>query len=1097
MAFHRLSVPAYFGGLPGGYDYINNALAGSPSFAGGIKASGPNVGTYFIGWGDSAGTEDANRPHKALAENCDALDDLFRRDLAVPQLTADVEAVGSVSSIVLPVGTFVGLPGTPNTQAGIATFVDVVDANDRDITVAATGAKVRVTSITGATPGDGFSTATVTLNLSPAIPTGTIYRVYYGARGNLATLPADALTFLGIRGIQEVSSDFLDFKKQISRSSGANVAALVGSVFETPDGVRLTKAATQAFDVDPDGTVGGTHSWTFRKGRDASAVTVVRFTDETITSLVGAVQLVSGAALQFLGTGLLRDANLLASTDTYLALTSATAAAGDQFFRVGERATTGTTATTSLAKLVNGRWTITVGDGVISFGDFSGADAVREALLYLSTSMTAIKAYRILVKPGAYILTTPTQLFVPSEYDVVIEGQARGLSSGSGFTRITSTTSAFAVVSLGANAKLTLKNLTIERSSGSSLLASGVIPSAAIYIDSCFINGLGIKLTDPTPYASERTVLRVENSRLKGPPTVGVPLIDLEFHNPLSAERNYLFQNSTLESGADDTPLVRIKAGSSGLILSHTGDFLFENCLCKLLSATLTGADMTGNCGLLEIDPNGSNLGASTGLLVDKVHYRNTDVWANHLGTGLVSCLLYLRIGADSTHAAALRVLHIEGGRWICPQVPTAFIPVYIGEYNTTATATHIERVILNNWVVGFSNDAGITAAAYSFGTGTAETWAGAVGSLTQSVGAVTIACSKLTSKNINFVGSLGLSNHGEFWFEGQYDLDVDGIFITILSAGTAGVAPYHRVKFSPALAFLPGARSVRNVSIYGGNLACVKESVANYCSGGILLRPNGKLVLDNCHVRNLGSSAAGGGSGFTLMLEGSTNAQAKGLTLRECIATNCDDSGFMAFQDNTGTSPTILENLRIVGGEFSSNGGGTTNLVGACGIFINAEPGAGNLLTPKHVVVEGTTCSANASRGIRMYFTAFGDAPNAVSTGFRVLNNTCIENCSTYAGPEIEIGQAGGAGSDPPICTVTGNHCSGSAARGCIGIRLPDNVAIPINDQSTSSMQNVDGLESGYTDGTGASQSDRIFYTAAILSNSTCLHNHAFLVNV
>ena len=44
MGFHRLTVPSYYGGLPGGYDYINNAVSGTPANANGVLPSGPNTG---------------------------------------------------------------------------------------------------------------------------------------------------------------------------------------------------------------------------------------------------------------------------------------------------------------------------------------------------------------------------------------------------------------------------------------------------------------------------------------------------------------------------------------------------------------------------------------------------------------------------------------------------------------------------------------------------------------------------------------------------------------------------------------------------------------------------------------------------------------------------------------------------------------------------------------------------------------------------------------------------------------------------------------------------------------------------------------------
>jgi len=199
MGFHRLTVPSYTGGLPGGYDYINNAVSGTPALADGPKVGGLNSGSYYVGLSDDSTSEATNRPHNALAENCDILDDLFRRDIAVRVKTASVTAVGVVASVTIAgAGQYLGAGGTPNTTEGIATFVEVVDSNGDPIFSG--GVPVRVTSITGDTPGAGFSSAvSITYNFTPSIPNGTSYQLLYSTRGNLASFPFEQLCHLKFR----------------------------------------------------------------------------------------------------------------------------------------------------------------------------------------------------------------------------------------------------------------------------------------------------------------------------------------------------------------------------------------------------------------------------------------------------------------------------------------------------------------------------------------------------------------------------------------------------------------------------------------------------------------------------------------------------------------------------------------------------------------------------------------------------------------------------------------------------------------------------------------------------------------------------------
>jgi hypothetical protein len=193
--FHRLAIPSYFGGLPGGYDYINNAVSGTPAFADGQKGGGPNVGSYFIAFGEDATSADANRPALALAQNTDFLDDLMHRDLALP-VRLDGTAVGPVPSILITgPGVFMG--GIGDT---LEDLFHLTDQNGDDIVVG--GTKVVVTSAVDSglvVVGGGFSLGNVTVTFNLSIPDTTLYSLYYGERTNLATLPADFLTTMRIR----------------------------------------------------------------------------------------------------------------------------------------------------------------------------------------------------------------------------------------------------------------------------------------------------------------------------------------------------------------------------------------------------------------------------------------------------------------------------------------------------------------------------------------------------------------------------------------------------------------------------------------------------------------------------------------------------------------------------------------------------------------------------------------------------------------------------------------------------------------------------------------------------------------------------------
>lgn len=231
MTFHRLSTPTYFGGLLSGYDYVNNPPAngdaGVAAFADGKKASGVNAGTYWVAFGEDGTSNDVNRGFHALAENTDILDNLLRRDLALTARTSDVTAGSAVSSVVIAGQVFVGASGASNTQDQRDQLVSVLDNNDNELLVGAVKVQASLihdgssVNVVGTQASGFYSSPTVNFNV--AIPIGTTYRLYYGFRSNLATLPQDAFTSIKIRGAQEVEASVEQlFRDLHSTQAGTN-----------------------------------------------------------------------------------------------------------------------------------------------------------------------------------------------------------------------------------------------------------------------------------------------------------------------------------------------------------------------------------------------------------------------------------------------------------------------------------------------------------------------------------------------------------------------------------------------------------------------------------------------------------------------------------------------------------------------------------------------------------------------------------------------------------------------------------------------------------------------------------------------------------
>ncbi len=208
--FHRLEAPpadydlgADPGPLPATYDYINNSPSAATGTAAseraqastGPKPSGFNSGTYFLAWRDPAISANVNRLAKALAENDDYLDKLFRRRMAEVTKT----------SVVLAGAGFFELPGVKvytgtDPAAPANTLVQFLTAGataDEEVFIASSMSYIRATDIQPA--GGGASVVGSGWVTSPRIvlsgsATGT-FQVYYLKQASLARIGPGALSY--------------------------------------------------------------------------------------------------------------------------------------------------------------------------------------------------------------------------------------------------------------------------------------------------------------------------------------------------------------------------------------------------------------------------------------------------------------------------------------------------------------------------------------------------------------------------------------------------------------------------------------------------------------------------------------------------------------------------------------------------------------------------------------------------------------------------------------------------------------------------------------------------------------------------------------
>ena len=1066
MAFHRLTAnPGGYDPLPVGYDFINdpaaNGDAGVPANADGKKVGGPNAGTYFVGFGEDATSSFANRGMKALAQNTDFLDEAIRRPLAIPARTANATAGAPVGSILLPdsSGVFVGaaVSAIPETYQ---TLFAVLDDKDNEIIDVATGSPVVVTSITGVPAvalGDGFSPGTVTLNLSPSIPTGVTYRVYYAKKGNLLTMPSDTFTVIKIRGAQELPAGFEDFQNQISRWVSTNVVALVGTLFETPNGSRLAKSNAMGFDVDADGTVGGTHRFFWRKLRDVGgALTMLEVNDDTTLGGVsaGRIRMFSGAVLEAVGTMLLRDANIAsgaAQGGAFIPLTGATAANGDKYIRLMEQGPLVGSTTRSVFQMINGRWACTVGDGSASFGDFNGADAIQQAVNYWNVTLGApISGLLIQVKQGQYTSTDVNgQIAIPDSSEVTIEGP------GSLLATLTLSRTATSGLFADSNSVLRVKGMTITRSG---TFAPSITASGNIIYEDCQLINVQTKCLNQGTFGGDPFVPGAFSARRCTFNTVSTTkpsvLINRDSASVLETVY-YAFDDCVFLVNETNTSPIRVEAAAASGNDAVINSIRLSRCRVLLGSSTVSGNNPVGNSGIIDFVDNGSVYGTvSGGVLIRDILLEDCDVWAGgQKRSDATVQLLHFR-----APGMAVKRLRIRAGRWMVMKDSPSLAPLALAGSATLSTDGAPQEIDIDGTVFGWAEVGDFSGD----GRTTQTTYGRMYANLTPPASTADHAAFYLNAlrvrvNNIRMVGVTHYSDNAELWVDGAKEIEVDGVKLETGAVGVAGTAPNFRVKMTPSSNNLADTteanRFVRHISIPASRIDGANGQ------GALVVLPFGYLLVAENFISNTAGGPSTSGGIQLPLVDGAygvtTIFMLEGLKLHKNRMTSNSAHGFSFHHDGVAGRTSLVGRLEITDNVASLNSGR--------GIHVECIAGATATCSFPHMIFRGNTCNTNTGRAWAIFPSAF-PAASGIHGPIVVGNQaTCTSNTDAPA-----IGSLQAAG-DQIAFTLQGNSVYNTTGGfGVIGIRLLNGTAFPTDDNAGGFFLRCAGVETGWVVITG-----------------------------
>jgi hypothetical protein len=202
--FHRLVTPTYHGGLPISHDLINDGTpSDAPTSPQQADPGSPNTGSYFVCFSEDASSANANRPHQALAENTDFLDDVIHRDLAVPVIKTVVIGGGGSDNFPITGDIYVGPVATPNDSLSRNGLGAVQNSDGTPTVLESSGVYTSIvvsaiedgggSNVIGV-PADGFWTDP-TIFVSDTLPAGT-YRFLCYERSNVKTQPDGLATRL-------------------------------------------------------------------------------------------------------------------------------------------------------------------------------------------------------------------------------------------------------------------------------------------------------------------------------------------------------------------------------------------------------------------------------------------------------------------------------------------------------------------------------------------------------------------------------------------------------------------------------------------------------------------------------------------------------------------------------------------------------------------------------------------------------------------------------------------------------------------------------------------------------------------------------------
>lgn len=961
-----------------------------------------------------------------------------------------------------------------NTEEIIALIPEVMDFGE-----VPTDNESSTLEFINSTPGDNV------LQSLKNIDTGELYDGL-GIRsiGKSANTESDgSVSFLALKRSREEYENV--FKQIITADFNTReVSGLVANLIETGTGNPLAESNELVVDIDPDDDA-TQRGFRVQLGRDGTSFSPFNF--HQITTAIDGITVFadfsddgsnlsaianSGGTLRFYDSNT-EAAGAFTGGNRVIPLTSGVAAQGDSTLRL-MNSIEGNQDSVTLFRQINAKFVATVGDGTNSFGDFNGANAIQQAMSFFNSNIISGTCH-IQIKRGTYTVNVANSAITAgSGVDLILEGEG----ATSTIINLSDALSP-AIATTSSNSKLTLKNLTLS-TSGTNFLIQ-INADTGLHAHGIVSTGVSFRFEDGVYGQFKESAISAGS--------LSLPLIQLRCGDGTEKE-SFVFEDCVF-TGLLNQPILRV-GGNAGNSLTPIRRISFNRCKITCGGATVTAGNLTGNPGVLDVEPTFASLTGFQGAYLRRIEWIDCEVTGNTTGAACTVLMHLLPItNASATIASPydattsisdIRIddVVISGGRWYMPPGTTTINPFTIGLAVTTNSTDGkvFGRVTIKDWIFEVDRDSAFTS--FSQGSPTQDIQSFFTSVIAASSGpipvvaewaAVAISAMELNMNNVKLNGFGQLTDSGELFIKADRIANINNIYIDKYTTGGPGAAPRQRVRtrFGDTFAASRGYPkvSISNVIIKGTNTG----AGVWYSQGAINHEPSTQeVVFENISIFNF--LVAGGnnaGSAFRIVDGGSgdiynsSSGILDGLVLKNMVLKNHLYGIFGSFSNLDG-----IRNLGIYGCDIRNNTQYGVNL-------IFGSTGAGNFIFNNNTIVGNNIASAIGGVLIQVSDWSPVD-PSVDPSSVVIVGNQCFGNGNAGTVAQFAL-MTTNAGSATPVGIAHGNNFTTNGLDGTFKInRRVAGVSTAMPSPEGYASHPFRGCETGYQGETAGGFNVRVY---------------------